>query len=290
MGKTLEETPTLTYQTWVLKVSIHCEGCKKKVKKVLHSIDGVYTTTIDSQQHRVTVTGNVEAETLIKKLQKTGKHAALLPEEPKKKSAGKMQKKEGDLDGGGKAVDEATSEKHKNKTDGATATGNSGDNDLEDGKKTEAPGVDESSAVDIKCPSSDPAAAAAKDGYNKKKKKGKKNNSENQGVGEKGSDPLVTSPANSTGTMAVDLISPPNPNMNIYPSYHPTNYPPMSYMMSYNTAYSIPTASHYAPLPPAAPGGYMLLHPRNYAHQMQQERVCIQNEDSYDNGTLCSVM
>jgi copper chaperone CopZ len=23
-----------------LKVSIHCEGCKKKVKKVLHSIEG----------------------------------------------------------------------------------------------------------------------------------------------------------------------------------------------------------------------------------------------------------
>lgn len=27
-------------QTWVLKVSIHCEGCKKKVKKVLQSIEG----------------------------------------------------------------------------------------------------------------------------------------------------------------------------------------------------------------------------------------------------------
>ena len=29
------------FQTWVLKVSIHCEGCKKKVKKVLQSIDGM---------------------------------------------------------------------------------------------------------------------------------------------------------------------------------------------------------------------------------------------------------
>ena len=27
-------------QTTVLRVSIHCEGCKKKVKKVLHSIEG----------------------------------------------------------------------------------------------------------------------------------------------------------------------------------------------------------------------------------------------------------
>jgi hypothetical protein len=27
-------------QTLALKVSIHCEGCKKKVKKVLHSVEG----------------------------------------------------------------------------------------------------------------------------------------------------------------------------------------------------------------------------------------------------------
>ncbi|KAK9945634.1 hypothetical protein M0R45_011138 [Rubus argutus] len=67
--KPVEEPPgSLKYQTWVLKVSIHCEGCKKKVKKVLQSIEGVYTITIDSQQHKVTVTGNVEAETLLKKL------------------------------------------------------------------------------------------------------------------------------------------------------------------------------------------------------------------------------
>ncbi|PON88313.1 Heavy metal-associated domain containing protein [Trema orientale] len=65
----------LKYKTWVLKVSIHCEGCKRKVKKTLQRIDGVYTTSIDSQQHRVTVTGNVDVQILIKKLVKTGKHA-----------------------------------------------------------------------------------------------------------------------------------------------------------------------------------------------------------------------
>ncbi|KAJ6848397.1 putative glycine-rich cell wall structural protein 1.0 [Iris pallida] len=81
MASTEEETPEpLKYQTWVLRVSIHCEGCSKKVKKVLQGIDGVYKTTIDSQQQKVTVTGNVEAETLIKKLVKTGKHAELWPE------------------------------------------------------------------------------------------------------------------------------------------------------------------------------------------------------------------
>ncbi|MFZ8360699.1 heavy-metal-associated domain-containing protein, partial [Staphylococcus aureus] len=55
-----------------MKVSIHCEGCKKKVKKVLQNIEGVYMTEIDSEQHKVTVTGNVDAQRLIKKLLKSG--------------------------------------------------------------------------------------------------------------------------------------------------------------------------------------------------------------------------
>ncbi|KAL6293180.1 hypothetical protein ACE6H2_001322 [Prunus campanulata] len=71
---------SLKYQTWVLRVSIHCEGCKRKVKKVLQKIDGVYTTAIDSQRNRVTVTGNVDVQTLIKKLiMKAGKKAELWP-------------------------------------------------------------------------------------------------------------------------------------------------------------------------------------------------------------------
>ncbi|XP_076896795.1 heavy metal-associated isoprenylated plant protein 35-like [Bidens hawaiensis] len=75
-------TPVLTYKTWVLKVSIHCVGCKRKVKKVLQTIEGVYTIDIDSKQHKVTVVGNVEVETLVKKLIKTRKHAEKWPENP----------------------------------------------------------------------------------------------------------------------------------------------------------------------------------------------------------------
>ncbi|XP_048321645.2 heavy metal-associated isoprenylated plant protein 35 [Ziziphus jujuba] len=91
-----ESTEPLKYQTWVLKVSIHCEGCKRKVKKVLQRIEGVYTTTIDSQQQRVTVTGNVEVQTLIKKLTKTGKHAEIWPEKltGKEKKSGKVKNKD----------------------------------------------------------------------------------------------------------------------------------------------------------------------------------------------------
>lgn len=65
----------LKIQTCVLKVNIHCDGCKRKVKKILQKIDGVYTTSIDSEQGKVTVSGNVDPATLIKKLAKSGKHA-----------------------------------------------------------------------------------------------------------------------------------------------------------------------------------------------------------------------
>ncbi|KAL8239038.1 hypothetical protein R6Q59_015605 [Mikania micrantha] len=77
-------TPILKYKTWVLKVSIHCVGCKRKVKKVLQNIEGVYTIDIDSKLQKVTVVGNVEVDALIKKLVKTRKHAEKWPENPAK--------------------------------------------------------------------------------------------------------------------------------------------------------------------------------------------------------------
>ncbi|XP_054785905.1 heavy metal-associated isoprenylated plant protein 32-like [Prosopis cineraria] len=64
-------------QKYVLKVNMHCDGCKHKVKKVLRKIDGVFTTEIDLEQGKVTVSGNVEPNILIKKLLKSGKHAEL---------------------------------------------------------------------------------------------------------------------------------------------------------------------------------------------------------------------
>lgn len=60
-------------QTVVLKVAIHCHGCKKKVRKVLRGIEGVQDVTVDASQHKVTVTGTVDADTLIKRLYKSGK-------------------------------------------------------------------------------------------------------------------------------------------------------------------------------------------------------------------------
>ncbi|KAF3792875.1 Heavy metal-associated isoprenylated plant protein 26 [Nymphaea thermarum] len=93
-----ESSQPLKYKTWVLKVYIHCEACKKKVKKVLQSVDGVFTTTVDSVQQKVTVTGDVDADTLIKKLQKTGKYVELWPQK-EDKSGKKGSGKGGDAGG-----------------------------------------------------------------------------------------------------------------------------------------------------------------------------------------------
>ncbi|KAJ6312649.1 hypothetical protein OIU77_014215 [Salix suchowensis] len=61
--------------TSVLKVNIHCDGCKQKVKKLLQRIEGVYQVNIDAEQQKVTVSGTLDTETLIKKLVRAGKHA-----------------------------------------------------------------------------------------------------------------------------------------------------------------------------------------------------------------------
>ncbi|XP_028757774.1 heavy metal-associated isoprenylated plant protein 37-like [Neltuma alba] len=72
-----EDFKLLKIQTCVLKVNIHCDGCKQKVKKILQRIEGVYQVQIDAEQQKVTVSGSVDSETLIKKLVRAGKHAEL---------------------------------------------------------------------------------------------------------------------------------------------------------------------------------------------------------------------
>ncbi|XP_024020196.1 heavy metal-associated isoprenylated plant protein 34 isoform X2 [Morus notabilis] len=64
-------------KTCVLRVNIHCDGCKQKVRKLLQKIDGVYSVSIDAEQGKVAVSGCVDPAKLIKKLEKSGKHAEL---------------------------------------------------------------------------------------------------------------------------------------------------------------------------------------------------------------------
>ncbi|KAK8564871.1 hypothetical protein V6N13_020007 [Hibiscus sabdariffa] len=75
----MNKQQVMKMQTWILKVNIQCscDGCKQKIKKLLQKIDGVYTTSINADQGKVTVTGNVDPAILIKKLDKSGKRAQL---------------------------------------------------------------------------------------------------------------------------------------------------------------------------------------------------------------------
>ncbi|RZC52516.1 hypothetical protein C5167_020939 [Papaver somniferum] len=72
----------VNYKTCILRVSIHCEGCKKKVKKILKKIQGVEDIIIDSKIHKVTVIGSVNGEALLRKLLIKGKHAEFWPAPP----------------------------------------------------------------------------------------------------------------------------------------------------------------------------------------------------------------
>lgn len=77
-----EDFKLLKIQTCLLRVNIHCDGCKQKVKKLLQRIEGVFQVIIDTEQQKVSVSGCVDSATLIKKLIRAGKHAELWSNKP----------------------------------------------------------------------------------------------------------------------------------------------------------------------------------------------------------------
>ncbi|XP_061337477.1 heavy metal-associated isoprenylated plant protein 23-like [Gastrolobium bilobum] len=65
-----------------LKVRMDCDGCELKVKKALSSLNGVKSVEINRKQQKVTVTGYVEANKILKKAKSTGKKAEIWPYVP----------------------------------------------------------------------------------------------------------------------------------------------------------------------------------------------------------------
>ncbi|KAL7178160.1 hypothetical protein ACSBR2_031328 [Camellia fascicularis] len=248
-----EEPPSepLTYQTWVLKVPIHCEGCKRKVKKVLQSIDDVYTTTIDSQQQKVTVTGNVKAETLIKKLIKTGKHAEIWPEKfaGKEKNSGKSENGKGP-----NGSENSFAEKTENPTQNAK---NSGGGDGGGLAAEKSPAKENNGAVE---------RSGGGHGGKKKKKKGHKGNNGSGGsslsgaLASTGSQNQNVGPAQVMDQINLDLTRQhPDP----YP-YPPTFVPDPAYVVSYNAAHPGKSGgpTYYIP---SSPYTYAYVQPQVYA-------------------------
>ncbi|KAI3773136.1 hypothetical protein L6452_04338 [Arctium lappa] len=297
----------LDYQTWILKVYIHCEGCKKKVFKVLQSIDGVYKTVIDSKQHKAIVSGSVDGNTLVQKLLRSGKHAEILPE-----SFEPTPSPSPSADNGAKNSKQKKKESNKQK-DGVT-TGDDNENVIKEEKKeeSEAATTDGSDAGNNQEAAQPPLAAG--DGNNngngngngggggKKKKNKKKNGDKKDGDtnGETDGAPTGDAPAN-TGVTAENVgASMEQLNLNrpvnqmVYatpydpPPYH-NYYPTPVYGMSYNTSYPSTESSYYTP--PVY--GYAQSHPSVYypppPPPWYYPRSAFDDEN-HQEGRVCTIM
>lgn len=83
----------------VMRVFMHCEGCARKVKKILRGFDGVEDVNADSKAHKVVVKGKKAAADPMKVVErvqkKTGRKVELLsPMPPAEKEKKEEEKKE----------------------------------------------------------------------------------------------------------------------------------------------------------------------------------------------------
>ncbi|KAL8166371.1 hypothetical protein V2J09_007870 [Rumex salicifolius] len=268
----VEEEPSepLKYKKWTLKVSVHCEGCKRKVKKTLLGIEGVYTVDVETKLHKATVTGNVDSETLIRKLEKSGKHAELWPEKTEQKESKRSKKKKNkpnEPDGPEKNNSDdsppAEPDNLEPNKGGATAPPSRVVEVVNSGK----PGGNvqfKEVRVEMKKPENQPAGdsppppegadKATTSGGNvggggggkKKKKKGKGGNGNGNGNGNANASSNGGEPANNGNVIGnVDEGPPPPSGQGPPPGYRS---PPRSYPM-----YDHPPPPYYAPPPLATP-------------------------------------
>ncbi|KAL3505742.1 hypothetical protein ACH5RR_031124 [Cinchona calisaya] len=285
-----EPLQTLQYQTWALKVSIHCQGCKRKVKKVLQNIEGVYTVSIDSQsqQHKVTVIGNIDAQTLIRKLVKTGKHAEMWPEKP----AGKDKKaNSNEKESDSKSNENSDEEAEESPAENMEAKVINPVKNSANGQVVRFVGVDgiardqKEIKIDGKLPGSVPATGgkslvsnqnnntnnsggAGGHGKKKKKKKGKKGNSNSNATSASTVVPSSTgleAPNKMSPNQVIDQIDlgPSDQNMFHYP---PSCAPYQAYVVSYNATHPSTTTSPIRYMPPS-PYMYVYSQPEVYPEQ-----------------------
>ncbi|KAK9136911.1 hypothetical protein Sjap_007505 [Stephania japonica] len=258
----------LQYRTWVLKVSIHCEGCKRKVKKVLQSVEGVYTVTFDAQKHKVTVVGDVEADTLIKKLVKTNKHAELWPEEPsetKKKKKKKKKKNKSKEQKDPKSSEDDTSDDDDNEEEEGEEEN---DNSEENHPKLPSNGNNVTVTVMGGQPGVPQSNTSGGSGGKKKKKKKKKkgqngNNTSEVGADTSGSTGLALA-APAPALVPVNLSSP----SHIHPVYSQPSYgggpPPQHHQVQYIAPTSHVVSYSHNTVHPVASTSYVTRYSQPY--------------------------
>ncbi|KAF8399025.1 hypothetical protein HHK36_014891 [Tetracentron sinense] len=69
-------------QTVEIKVKMDCEGCERRVKHSVSSMKGVRSVEVSRKQSRVTVTGYVDPNKVLKRVNGTGKKAEFWPYVP----------------------------------------------------------------------------------------------------------------------------------------------------------------------------------------------------------------
>ncbi|KAF8407689.1 hypothetical protein HHK36_006824 [Tetracentron sinense] len=69
-------------QTVEIKVKMDCDGCERKVKHAISSMRGVKSVEVNRKQSRVTVTGHVDPNKVLKSVKGTGKRAEFWPYVP----------------------------------------------------------------------------------------------------------------------------------------------------------------------------------------------------------------
>ncbi|XP_017701781.2 heavy metal-associated isoprenylated plant protein 22-like [Phoenix dactylifera] len=69
-------------QTVQIKVKMDCDGCERRVKHAVESLKGVTSVDVNRKQSRVTVSGHVEPNKVLKKVKSTGKVAEFWPYVP----------------------------------------------------------------------------------------------------------------------------------------------------------------------------------------------------------------
>lgn len=247
---------------------------------------GVYKVTVDAAQHKVTVTGNVEADALLRRLHKAGKQAALWPSPPAPAAPVAEAKKPEDAataalpaaagDSGAKDAQDAkpkeaeAKEKPPENSEGKEKKP-AKDKKAEKGEAAAKPSKDEATkeaevvteSKETKKGSSEPAKQDAAEeagaeepsggggGGGKKGKKNKKNKPKDGGEGEE-----AQAPAAPATAPAPDKKPPQQPSSVPAPSPGPERplggafpYYAAQPVLSYNMAHPSSSVSYYAPTP-----------------------------------------
>ncbi|XP_061375095.1 heavy metal-associated isoprenylated plant protein 22-like isoform X1 [Gastrolobium bilobum] len=68
-----------TMQTVEIKVKMDCDGCERRVRNSVAHMKGVKQVEVNRKQSKVTVTGYVDRNRVLKKVQNTGKRAEFWP-------------------------------------------------------------------------------------------------------------------------------------------------------------------------------------------------------------------